>query len=252
MGFYEQISKFYDYIFPVGETQLKFLKDSIGNTSKRVLDIACGSGGYSIELAKSGHKVTAVDLDEEMVALTKQKANLESLEVNSFKCDMKELKTKFADSQGFDFIFCIGNSIVHLGSLEEIQEALKQMYSIMGDGGTLVLQIINFDRILQHNISELPTLINTEIGLEFVRKYEHNAEKGMINFNTVLKVNNENENERFENSVELFPVISSKLMDMLEKADFKNINFYGDFTYSIYDDKAFLLVVKAEKDRLSD
>ena len=79
MGFYEQISKFYDYIFPVSNEQKEFLKSLISNTSIRVLDIACGSGGYSIELAKLGHNVTAVDLDIEMVTLAKQKANKENL-----------------------------------------------------------------------------------------------------------------------------------------------------------------------------
>lgn len=247
MGFYEQISKFYDYIFPVGEEQLRFLKTSLGHTSKSVLDIACGSGGYSVELVKAGHKVTAIDLDEEMVLQAKQKAIKEKVEINVFKCDMKELNLKLTGVNGFDFIFCIGNSIVHLGSLEEIQEALEQMYSLLKTGGTLVLQIINFDRILKYNVSELPTLVNNEVGLEFIRKYEYNTQKRLINFKTLLKINNKNTNERFENSVELFPVLSNELGNMLNRAAFKNVHFYGDFNNSSYDENAFLLVVKAEK-----
>jgi glycine/sarcosine N-methyltransferase len=247
MGFYEEISRYYDYIFPLGELQLKFLKDSIGNPPKRVLDIACGSGSYSVELAKSGHKVTAVDLDIEMVKLARQKADKYNVEVAALKCDMKELETKLTDICGFDFAFCIGNSIVHLGSLDEIQEALAQMHSLLNPNGTLILQIINFDRIINFGISELPTLQNNEMGLEFIRKYKYNSENGHIDFNTVLTVKNENTNERFENSIELFPVLSIDLMTILEKSGFKNIHFYGDFNCSVYDNKSFLLVVEAMK-----
>jgi glycine/sarcosine N-methyltransferase len=211
MGFYEQISKYYDYIFPVGDEQLEFLKSLFYKTPEKVLDIACGSGGYSVELAKSGHNVTAVDLDDKMVELAIKKANKESLKIEIYQCDMKELNHKFIDSQNFDFIFCIGNSIAHLKSPDDIQEALYQMYSILNPGGTLVLQIINFDRILKHSISELPTLRNSEIGLEFIRKYMYDSESGHIAFNTVLIVNNANSMERFENSIELFPILSSKL-----------------------------------------
>ncbi len=67
MGFYEQISKYYDYIFPAGKEQIDFIETAAGTPPKKVLDIACGSGGYSVALAKDGYSVTAVDLDEKMV-----------------------------------------------------------------------------------------------------------------------------------------------------------------------------------------
>jgi 2-polyprenyl-3-methyl-5-hydroxy-6-metoxy-1,4-benzoquinol methylase len=35
--------------------------------------VACGTGGYSLELAKQGYNVTAVDLDAEMVEKLKNK-----------------------------------------------------------------------------------------------------------------------------------------------------------------------------------
>jgi len=62
MGFYEEISKYYDYIFPVGKEQINFITKVAGEGPKSVLDIACGTGGYALELAKQGYAVTAVDL----------------------------------------------------------------------------------------------------------------------------------------------------------------------------------------------
>ena len=247
MGFYEQISKYYDEIFPVGAEQLGFLTGEVGSSPKRVLDIACGSGGYSVALAKQGHIVTAVDVDEKMVFLAQQKASTENLKVQVFRCDMKELKSRVEQKEGFDFVFCIGNSIVHLGSPEEIQEALKQMYSVMSSGAKLVLQIINFDRIIKYNITELPTLKNSETGLEFNRNYVYKETEGLIDFNTVLTVCKDDQKEHFENSIELLPLLSGDLLKMLEIANFKRVEAFGDFKSSAFDEQAFLLVIKAEK-----
>lgn len=243
MGFYEQISKYYDYIFPAGEEQLRFIGSLLGDKPKTVLDVACGSGGYSVELAKQGHKVTAVDLDDEMVRKAETKARGAGVNVNVLKCDMLELVKTLTGK--FACIFCIGNSIVHLGKLEDIQRALEQMRDLLDEDGVLVLQTINYDRIINNNISGLPTIKNGEIGLEFIRQYEYVEEKGIINFNTILNVDNKEVTEKFENSIELLPVRSSDLREMLEKAGFKSIKLYGDFAFSPHTEDSFMLVISA-------
>jgi glycine/sarcosine N-methyltransferase len=85
MGFYEQISKYYDYIFPTGKDQVNFIKETAGQPPKKILDVACGSGGYSMELAKSGYAVTGIDLDAEMVNKAKEKAVNQGLNITILK-----------------------------------------------------------------------------------------------------------------------------------------------------------------------
>lgn len=243
MGFYEQISEYYDYIFPVGKEQLNFLKESFGLPTKKLLDVACGSGGYSLELSREGYVVTAVDIDDEMVRMAKEKASVKGIGIEVFKSDMKELGKAFQPD--FDGIFCIGNSIVHLGSVGEIKKVIRDMYKLLSDNGVLILQIINFDRIMRYGINELPTIKNNVIGLEFIRKYEYTNEKGKIDFNTILITGKGK--ERFENSIELFPVLSSDMTEGLKDAGFKEIELYGDFNNSEYNENSFMLVARAKK-----
>lgn len=245
MGFYEQISKYYDYIFPVGQSQLNFIKKAAGTPPARVLDVACGSGGYTAELSKSGYELTAVDIDAEMVNRAKQKLQSEKLSADVLRCDMKELEEKL--SPGFDCIFCIGNSIVHLESCDAILKVLKQMNKLLSDKGALVLQIINYDRIMKYNIDELPPITNEDIGLEFLRKYEFTDDRKYINFNTTLTIRNGREPLKYENSVKLLPLMSGTMRELLNKAGFEKVEFFGDFNYSLYDEDSFMLVVKAGK-----
>jgi glycine/sarcosine N-methyltransferase len=154
MSFYEQIGKYYDHIFPVGEQQLNFIKQTAGSPPKKILDVACGSGGYSVALAREGYLLQAIDLDDEMVRLAGEKAKKEKLDMGVSKCDMKDIEGRF--KMEFDGVFCIGNSIVHLGSLSEITDVFKQMNSVLRQGGFLILQTINYDRVLKYGISALP------------------------------------------------------------------------------------------------
>lgn len=245
MTFYEQISKYYDYIFPTGAEQLEFIKGSAGPAPKKLLDIACGSGGYSVELAKQGYLMTALDYDAGMVGLAREKAQQGNLHLKVMQCDMKKLGQCVEES--FDGVFCIGNSIVHLGSHNEIEVALKQMHDTLNPGGKLILQVINYDRIIEFGINELPVLENGEIGLRFIRKYEFDEDKGLIRFITKLDIANEDINESYNNSIELLPLQSGQLSQLLKNSGFERFRFYGDFKGSEYSVDSYLLVVEAEK-----
>jgi 2-polyprenyl-3-methyl-5-hydroxy-6-metoxy-1,4-benzoquinol methylase len=281
MGFYEQISKYYDYIFPIEESQVKFiegvLKDKPGSetstdkpdafSKQNVLDVACGSGGYAIELSKLGFNVTAVDLDEAMLEMAAEKARKEKLDIDIVKCDIRELKKTLLNEnirknkengrnndigskeQGklFDCIFCIGNSIVHLGSYDEILQSLKQMLDLLAIDGVLVLQIINYDRIINLGIKELPAIKNEKIALEFIRKYEFSNSSGLVNFNTLLTIGNGDEKEKYENSVQLYPIRSGEMLKLLYDSGFNEVEFYGDFDKSPFKEDSYMLVVKASR-----
>ena len=245
MGFYEQISKYYDYIFPADEQQVKFISEAAGKPPKKILDTACGSGGYSASLARQGYHMTAVDLDEKMIELTLAKKHNEKLDIKAMVLNMLDISSRL-DKRSFDVAFCIGNSIVHLGNREDILYALMQMKTVLKDGGTLIAQIINFDRVFKYNITKLPSIINKELGLEFIRNYSFDETNCKIRFNTLLTVNGTNVREEYENTIELLPLMSNDLLELLKAAGYKDISFYGDFMYSDFNDEAYMLVVKAQ------
>lgn len=192
--------------------------------------------------------MTATDIDDEMVAAALNKAARAGVLLSVIKCDMLELSGCIPG--GFGLLYCIGNSLVHLGSKNEILKALHEMWNLLDSGGVIALQIINYDRIFKHNISSLPTLENDDIGMLFERKYELDASSGLINFNTVLTVKNNTtapEQEIYANSIPLLPLKSGELRQLMIDAGFENIFFSGDFSGNEYNDESYLLVVLASK-----
>lgn len=245
MGFYEQIAPYYDYIFPAGPEQLEFIKESAGRPPKKLLDIACGTGTYSIELAQEGYDVCATDIDAEMVRRADKRASDRHASMRVLVSDMLHLDRYI--NEKFDCVFCIGNSIVHLGSKEAILAALLQMKARLHADGSLLLQIINFDRIFEKGITALPSIINTEEELEFHRNYSSDPDTGLINFDTVLSVKNGSQAERYENRIKLFPLAASDLQSLLDSAGFSTVSLYGGFNKEPYiAGESYLLVVKAK------
>lgn len=252
MDFYRNISYYYDYIFPFQEVTFEFLVDSFKlvksdiNNESRILDIACGSGSYALGLALYGDKVMGTDLDSLMIQQANAKNNKSNME---FKVhNMLDLNELDNSNIGFDFIYCIGNSIVHLDSMSEINTVIKDVYKLLKTEGVFVVQIINFDRILKDQIKELPTIYNEDEGITFKRNYIHNLSEYKIEFSTILDVETERMTERFVQSVKLYPLKAEELYSSLELAGFRNVELFGGFNGSPYKkETSYPLIVRAIK-----
>ncbi len=239
MGFYEELSKYYDIVFPLGKPQLKFMLGRIKENGN-VLDLASGTGNYSIALAKEGYNVAAVDLDEEMVNHVEAKNRAEGTNVKPYVMDMKKI-----DSLGentYDGIICIGNSLVHLNNTDEIKEVLNKMYNLLSDDGVVILQIVNYDRILKYDVKELPLIDRPESRVKFVRNYD--IEDGKVLFKTKLVIDGE---RTYDNCIKLYPLQSEELVTYLKEAGFTDIKLYGSFDEKEYTIDSFPLVVEARK-----
>lgn len=238
MGFYQQISKYYDEIFPLAPAaEAFFVKRFQENGTKSVLDVACGSGSYVKAFLDKGYNAYGIDLDEAMVERARRKTSRERI----LQGDMTKLKDRF--QQSFDFVMCIGNSIVHLQDENAMLKAFKGFYELLNPGGMLGLQIINYDRILSLGIESLPTIENPEAGLTFVRKYQYDQKSGMIHFRTILTV----PDGSFENSIPLYPLKASALLSLLVNAGFKDTKLYGDFKESQWSPSTYANIATATK-----
>ncbi len=245
MGFYEELSRYYDIIFPAAPNTVKFIEKA-ANGGKYVLDVACGTGNYAISMAKKGYKIDGVDLDATMIEAGKEKAKAENIDINFIQGNMKDIKTLFSDKK-YDLVYCIGNSLVHLDNESEIQQMINDAADITSDNGSLLIQIVNYDRILDFNIDHLPTISREEAGVDFVRNYVHEQDSGKILFNTEIHISNENETHKYENSVALFPLKKDVLVNIVKNAGFNNIEVYGSFGEEEYSKNSFATVLVARK-----
>lgn len=234
MSFYQAMEKYYDDIFPLHRETLVFLEKTLWRPGRRnVLDLACGTGSYALALAARGFDVTGIDLDETMIELASQKvveelplcmSGGESGEVTFLKGDMLKLSALLQAE--YDGAFCIGNSLVHLVTTGQIEEAVKEIAAVLCLGAKLVVQIVNYDRILKNDIKSLPTLQNKERGVSFERLYSYDRQSHRIDFTGILKLPDSTSRT---NTIPLYPLRREELEEMLAGAGFAATEFYGSF-----------------------
>ena len=76
----------------------------------RVLDVPCGGGRHSLELAARGHRMTGVDLSADFLKTARAQAAARKLEVAWEQREMTDLPWKGE----FDGALCLGNSFGYL------------------------------------------------------------------------------------------------------------------------------------------
>ncbi len=241
MAFYSSISIAYDQLFPLNPAQAEFVNSCFANSvsGKKIIDAGCGTGSLAIQLARRSAQVFGFDSDIEMIAAAKRKKP-QALNLRFKVGDLVDELHDFEENK-YDSILCFGNTLVHLIREERIEQFIKQSTQLLKTGGKLLIQIINYDRVLKERVESLPT-INTD-NYEFIRKYHHQPD-GLIDFETVLSA--KFTCEQTVNSVLLLPLKKQELKDMLTPY-FREVLFYGDFKKSPLKGDSFHLVVEAVK-----
>lgn len=238
MSFYQSIHKHYDEIFPLNGQQTVFVNDEL-SAGSQLLDIGCGTGNLAISLAKEGLSVKAIDMDESMIHVAKQKNQDNN---PSFRVmNMLNIASEFKFEQ-FDGILCFGNTIAHLTNNALIEHFLNSVFSILKPGGKFILQILNYESILEKRLKNLPLIENNNI--RFERLYEY-TDNGLINFRTNLTIKENGETKH--NELTLNPLGKTELEKMLKETGFKQIRFFGNFKKDKLSNKSLPLVMLCEK-----
>lgn len=241
MEFYQMIGKYYDDIFPPSKNQIAYLLKQMDTPSK-VLDLGCATGGYAIALAKEGHDVTAVDLDEAMIHILEHR--LKGTELN-LKPMVDNIQAVGALPETYDLIYCIGNTVVHLENLEALEKFIADAYGRLNVGGRLVIQSVNYDRILRDQVQSLPEIVREYPSLSFFRRYHYEGK--YIRFVGALTVEDSEGRKTWTAETKLLPILKTDFEQAFAKAGFEQLNFYGDFNEQPFSFESQALVALAVK-----
>lgn len=115
------------------------------------VDLGAGSGFQSIPLAELGFKVIALDTNRQLLAKLKEKAP--NLPIETIRDSLLNFG-KHSPAE-IEIAVCMGDTLTHLQSLEQVQQLFESTYSALAPEGKLILSF----RDLTHELSGLDRII---------------------------------------------------------------------------------------------
>lgn len=121
----------------------------LGKGSK-ILDVGCGTGRHSVELAQRGFQVTGLDFSPGMLAVAREKASRHGVSVDLIEADATEFSLS-----GFDAAICVCEGAV--GLLGQTDDPLthdlsifKNIFAALRPGGGFLLTSLNGYRAIRN------------------------------------------------------------------------------------------------------
>ena len=111
-----------------------------------ILDLCCGHGRHSVELAKRGYRVTGQDLSEVFLGHARAAAAGEGVDVRWIEGDMRSIPFEGE----FDAVINMFTAFGYLESEEEDQEVLRQVHKAIKPGGVFLLEIMQREWLMRH------------------------------------------------------------------------------------------------------
>lgn len=127
------------------EKEIMFVKQ------KSILDIGCGTGRHSIELAKRGYKVTGIDLSMDQLNMARRKAESAGVSIDFLQRDARD----FCFDQQFDLAIMICEGAFPLMETDEMNfRILRNAAKSLKPGGKFILTTLNVLFPLFHSVKD--------------------------------------------------------------------------------------------------
>jgi len=202
----------------------------------RLMDSACGTGQHAIALARLGYQVSGTDLFPQMVNLANTNALAADVNIRFKTAGFGSIAAAFP-GESFDAVFCLGNSLPHVNSLNDLQHTLEDFHACMAPGALLLLQQRNFDAAMRakNRFMDPQTHISGDEEWLFFRFYDFEPD-GKIQFSILTLTRKPGAPWTSAlTSTFLLPILHADLKKALENVGFSDLRFYGNMKAEEFD-----------------
>ena len=143
------------YSFTKGTIQeVDFILDSTGAVvGSSFIDVGCGPGRHSLELARRGMRVCGIDVSQDFIDIARRQASDESLSDAEFvRLDARSLQNELSLHAQFDFAICLCQGAFGL-MVDDRQDVdiLKGIRKCLKPNGVVVLSAFNAYFSVKHH-----------------------------------------------------------------------------------------------------
>ena len=210
----------------------QFYLEEAGRGGGRVLELACGSGRLTVQLAQNGIDIMGADLSATMLDAALAKAAAAGLPVEFLLADMRS----FDFGRQFSTILIPGNSLLHLLTIEDLKRCLACVRGHLVEGGRLVFDVSKWDVsvLARQPETRYPVLTAGQITVEETAHYDSAKQIRHITWFFSFLDAPDYRVARYDLRV-IFP---EELLLLLDCAGFRLEARYGEFTRVAFEDSS--------------
>ena len=218
-------ARLYDTIYadkPYAD-EARFVHELAAVEGRRLLDVACGTGRHARAFADLGYDVTAVDLNEELLAVGRESAGDR---VRFVQGDMTALDV---DGGPFDLVTCLFDSIGYAQENDLVVAALRSLGRHVAPGGATVVEFLHAPAIVRGAEARRVRQVALPDGRELTRVSETtlDVERMVMRVRYELSVEDEQSSETQANRV--FSVPEMRLLAEMAGLDVRaHVAAYSD------------------------
>ncbi len=137
------IVKYYDLAFGIsGEAELEWYLEKVRESGGPILDLCCGTGRFSLMLAKQGYEVTGVDQSDGMLNQFRNKLRTQPTDVQKRVRIENQKMSDFNLGMKFKTVICC-DAFFHNLTVEDEINCLRSIAHHLLPGGCFVFNIHN-------------------------------------------------------------------------------------------------------------
>ncbi len=138
-GFWETMPMFSEQLWERAPDEVDAVISLLGiESGAAVLDLPCGVGRHSLELARRGFRVTGVDRTAAYLQTAREKAITEGLELELIQADMRE----FVRPEAFDAAINLFTSFGYFEDPADDRRVAENLFRSLRPGGALVIELM--------------------------------------------------------------------------------------------------------------
>jgi len=192
--------------------------------AQNILELGVGTGTIAVGLAQKGLKMTGVDHSPEMLKQAGEKAKRYGVKLKLVEGDIVDMRLE----QQFDMILCLGNTLPLIRSLAKSRQLFANCRRHLRPGGSLIFQMLNYDRILKTK----PSTFATDISENTVRIKQYRYLSDHIEFIVSIVDSTTIPPSLTVSRNKIRPWIRKELTRELGDVGFGAIKAYGDYNKS--------------------
>jgi 2-polyprenyl-3-methyl-5-hydroxy-6-metoxy-1,4-benzoquinol methylase len=129
----------------------RFFRAMIPHPGQKILEIGCGNGYLSLELARDGHEVVGLDISSEIIAMAERTRTAHPEVPLSGKLTYycADINTWQASEGSFDVVI-INRTLHHIHPLQTV---IAKVRDLLRQGGAFICQDYAYDRLNEQTVS---------------------------------------------------------------------------------------------------